>query len=108
MPVETTVAQNPAVKYKRDIDKRSPAGSWEMHCWGDGGSSCMVAFSAITTLQLGATLSSVPADQVALNKAAEYLLEALASQLKPFQQKKACQQDEAGLRERTNSGADLA
>jgi hypothetical protein len=31
-------------------------------------------------------LTPIPADQVALNKAAEYLLDALASQLKPFLQ----------------------
>ncbi len=41
---------------------------------------------AITTLQIGATLTPIPADQIALYKAAEYLLDALASQLKPFQQ----------------------
>jgi len=46
----------------------------------------MAAISAITTLQIGATLTPIPADQVALNKAAEYLLNTLASQLKSFQQ----------------------
>jgi hypothetical protein len=42
----------------------------------------MAVLSAITTLQIGATLAPLPEDQVALNKAAEYLLSALAPQLK--------------------------
>ena len=47
-------------------------------------SSGMAVLSAITTLQIGATLAPLPEDQVALNKAAEYLLSALAPQLKLF------------------------
>jgi hypothetical protein len=85
MPVETTVAYD-AVSNKRAIDKRSPVGTWEIHSWGHGKCSGMAVVSAITTLQIGATLTPIPADQVALNKAAEYLLDALASQLKPFLQ----------------------
>jgi len=46
----------------------------------------MAVVSAITTLQIGATLTSAPADRIALNKAAEYLSDTLASQLKSFQQ----------------------
>jgi hypothetical protein len=85
MSVETTVAQA-AISYKRAIDKRSPIGNWEIHSWGDGRSSGMAAVTAITTLQIGATLTPVPADQIALNKAAEYLLDALASQVRSFRQ----------------------
>jgi hypothetical protein len=81
MSVETTVAHD-AGNNKRAIDKRSPVGSWEIHSWGDGKCSGMAAVSAITTLQIGATLTPIPADQIALNKAAEYLLDALAPQLK--------------------------
>jgi hypothetical protein len=81
MSVETTIAHD-AVNNKRTIDKRSLVGSWEIHSWGDGKCSGMAAVSAITTLQIGATLTPIPADQVALNKAAEYLLDALAPQLK--------------------------
>jgi hypothetical protein len=81
MSVETTIVHD-AVNNKCAIDKRSPVGSWEIHSWGDGKCSGMAAVSAITTLQIGATLTPIPADQVALNKAAEYLLDALAPQLK--------------------------
>jgi hypothetical protein len=84
MPVESTVAHN-AIDYKHAIEKRNPVGSWEIHSWGDGKSSGMAAVSAITTLQIGATLTPILADQIALNRAVEYLMEALASQLKPFQ-----------------------
>jgi hypothetical protein len=85
MPVETTVTHD-AANNKRVINKRSPIGSWEIHSWGDGKFAGMAAVSAITTLQIGATLTPIPEDQIALNKAVDYLLEALASQLKPFQQ----------------------
>jgi hypothetical protein len=85
MPVETTVAHD-AITDKRVFEKRSPIGNWEIHSWGDGRFSGMAAVSAITTLQVGATLTPVPEDRVALNKAAEYLLDTLASQLKSFQQ----------------------
>jgi hypothetical protein len=85
MPVETTVTHD-GVNNKPAIDKRSPIASWEMHSWGDAKFAGMAAVSAITTLQIGATLAPIPADQIALNKAADYLLEALASQLKLFQQ----------------------
>ena len=85
MPVGTTVAQD-AISDKRAIDKRSQIGNWEIHSWGDGKFSGMAAVSAITTLQIGATLTPVPADQIALNKAAEYLLDTLASQVKSFRQ----------------------
>jgi hypothetical protein len=46
----------------------------------------MAAISAIATLQLSATLSDLPSDKSALNKAAEYLKKALASQIKSFQE----------------------
>jgi hypothetical protein len=85
MSVETTVAHE-AANNKGATDKRSRVGTWEIHSWGDGKCSGMAVVSAITTLQIGATLSPIPADQVALNRAAEYLLDALASQLKPFLQ----------------------
>jgi hypothetical protein len=85
MPVETTVAHD-AIADKRVFEKRSPIGNWEIHSWGDGKFSGMAAISAITTLQIGATLTPILADQVALNKAAEYLLNTLAPQLKSFQQ----------------------
>lgn len=51
---------------------------------GDGKFPGMAAVSAITTLQIGATLTPSPADKIALNTAAEYLMAALASQLKAF------------------------
>jgi len=86
MPVETTAAAHDAITDKRVFEKRSSIGNWEIHSWGDGKFSGMAAISAITTLQIGATLTPIPADQVALNKAAEYLLDTLASQLKSFQQ----------------------
>jgi hypothetical protein len=85
MPVEITVAQD-AIGSKSAIDKRSKIGNWEIHFWGDSKLPGMAAVSAITTLQIGATLASVPADRIALNKAAEYLLDVLASQVKSFQQ----------------------
>jgi hypothetical protein len=46
----------------------------------------MAAVSAIATLQIGATLTPLQADKIALNKAADYLMDALSSQLKSFQQ----------------------
>jgi hypothetical protein len=71
---------------KRDTDTTSPIGNWEVHSWGHGKFPGMAAVSAITTLQIGATLSPLPADKIALNNAVEYLMDALASQLKSFQQ----------------------
>jgi hypothetical protein len=68
------------------VDKRRQIGAWEVHSWGDGRLPGMAALSAITTLQVGATLSEAPADKIAMNKAAEYLIDALAAQLKTFQQ----------------------
>jgi hypothetical protein len=53
---------------------------------GVGKFSGIAAISAIPTLQICATLRPVPADQIALNKAAEYLLDTLASQVKSFRQ----------------------
>jgi hypothetical protein len=85
MPVGTSVTHD-AITDKRVFKKRSPIGNWEIHAWGDGKFAGMAAVSAITALQIGATLTPVPADQVALNKAVEYLLDTLASQLKSFQQ----------------------
>jgi hypothetical protein len=85
MPIETTVARN-ATDYKRVIDTKNPIGSWEMHSWGDGKLPGMAAVSAIATLQIGATLTPLQADKIALNKAVDYLMDALSSQLKSFQQ----------------------
>jgi len=84
MPVESAVAQD-AIDNQNAIPRKNPVGSWEIHSWGDGKSAGMAAMSAITTLQIGATLTPIPEDQIALNKAAEYLMDALASQLQPFQ-----------------------
>jgi hypothetical protein len=67
-------------------EKRGSVGVWEMHCWGDGMHPGMAVVSAITTLQIGATLTPSPIDKIALNKAVEYLMVALASQLRSFQQ----------------------
>jgi hypothetical protein len=85
MPVDVTVAHS-AITDKQISKMRSPTGNWEIHSWGDGKFSGMAAVSAITALQVGATLTPIPEDQVALNKAATYLLETLAPQLKSFQQ----------------------
>jgi hypothetical protein len=106
MPVETTVAHG-AAGNKHVIDKKSPIGNWEIHSWGDGQFPGMAAISAITALQIGATLSPVPADKVALNKAAEYLLDALASQLKSFHQALNARADRANT-ERTLSFPSLS
>jgi hypothetical protein len=85
MPQGTTVAQA-AIRNKSGVDKKSQVGNWEIHSWGNGKFSGMAAVSAITALQIGATLTSVSADQIALNKAAEYLLDMLAPQVKSFWQ----------------------
>ena len=68
------------------IIKSGPIGNWEVHSWGDGAAPGMAAVSAITTLQVGATLASTPEDKIAMNEAAEYLKKALASQIKSCQQ----------------------
>lgn len=75
-----------ATNSTRTINKSGPIGNWEIHSWGDGSGPGMAAVSAITTLQVGATLASTPEDKIAMNEAAEYLKKALASQLKSFQQ----------------------
>jgi hypothetical protein len=106
MPIETIVAHH-AIENKHAIDKRSPIGNWEIYSWGDGNFPGMAAISAITALQIGATLSPVPADKVALNKAAEYLLDALASQLKSFHQALNARADRAND-ERTRSYPSLS
>ena len=85
MPIETAVTRNPADN-ESAIDKRGSIGSWEIHSWGDGKFSGMAAVSAITALQIGATLTPVSADQIALNKAAEYLLDTLGPQVRSFWQ----------------------
>lgn len=84
MPAVTAVQD--AIDNTRTINKSGPIGNWEIHSWGDGAAPGMAAVSAITTLQVGATLASTPEDQIAMNEAAEYLKKALASQLKSFQQ----------------------
>jgi len=71
----------------RTINKNSPIGNWEIHSCGDGAVPGIAVISAITTLQVGATLATTPADKIAMNEAAEYLKNALAPQLKSFQQR---------------------
>jgi hypothetical protein len=85
MPGGTTVAQA-AIGNKGVVDKKSEIGNWEIHSWGNGKFSGMAAVSAITALQIGATLTPISADQIALNKAAEYLLDTLAPQVRSFWQ----------------------
>jgi hypothetical protein len=85
MPIEIVTAREVRDE-KRNTDKKSPIGNWEVHSWGHGKFPGMAAVSAITTLQIGATLSPLPADKIALNNAVEYLMDALAVQLKSFQQ----------------------
>jgi hypothetical protein len=86
MAIEQTTVPRDATDNRRVIGKRSPIGSWEIYSWGDGKFSGMAAVSAITALQIGATLAPLPADKIALNKAVEYLMDTLASQLRSFQQ----------------------
>jgi hypothetical protein len=85
MPIETAVAYD-ATDHKHAIHRKSPVGNWEIHSWGDAKFPGMAAVSAITALQVGATLSPVAADKIALNKAVDYLMSALAPQLESFQQ----------------------
>jgi hypothetical protein len=68
------------------VDGRRQIGAWEVHSWGTGRLPGMAVLSAITTLQVGATLAEAPADKIAMNDAAEYLIRALQTQLKTFQQ----------------------
>jgi len=75
-----------AAAHDHAAEKRSQHGDWEVHSWGNGRLPGMAAISAITTLQVGATLTEDPADKSAMSKAAEYLISALAPQLKAFQQ----------------------
>jgi hypothetical protein len=67
-------------------DKSTRVDQWEIHSWGNGRLPGMAALSAIATLQLGATLAESPADKIAMSKAAEYLTNALALQLRIFRQ----------------------
>lgn len=85
MPIEIVTARK-AIDDKPATDKKTSIGNWEVHSWGHGKFPGMAAVSAITTLQIGATLSPLPADKIALNNAVEYLMDALSSQLKSFQQ----------------------
>jgi hypothetical protein len=84
MPVESANVHG-ETDSNRAVDKRSTIGAWEIHSSGDSKLPCMAVVSAIATLQLGATLADVPEDKVALDKAAEYLIETLAPQLGTFQ-----------------------
>jgi hypothetical protein len=70
-------------------DKNAQAGDWAIHSWGNSKFPGMAAISAIETLQLSATLSETPTDKIAMNKAAEYLSKALASQIRSFQEASA-------------------
>ena len=85
MPAVTGV--HDATDNTRPINKSSPIGNWEIHSWGDGAVPGMAVVSAITTLQVGATLAIDPEDKIAMNEAVEYLKSALAPQLKSFQQR---------------------
>jgi hypothetical protein len=67
-------------------EKKIQNGDWAVHSWGNAKFPGIAAISAIATLQLSATLSEVPEDQIAMNKAAEYLTEALASQIRSFRE----------------------
>jgi hypothetical protein len=69
------------------INKTGPTGNWEIHSSGDGAVPGMAVISAITTLQVGATLATTPADKIAMSEAAEYLRSALAPQLKSFRRR---------------------
>jgi hypothetical protein len=71
---------------QRTLNNRSAAGNWEIHSRGRADLPGMAVISAITALQVGATLAKAAADQIALTKAAEYLTNVLAAQLKSFQQ----------------------
>jgi hypothetical protein len=85
MPAVTGV--HDATNNTRTINKSSSIGNWEIHSWGDGAVPGMAIISAITILQVGATLATTPADKIAMNQAAEYLKSTLAPQLKSFQQR---------------------
>lgn len=84
MPIEIVTARG-IRNDKRDTDEKGAIGNWEVHSWGHSKFPGMAAISAITTLQIGATLSPLPADKIALNNAVEYLMDALSPQLKSFQ-----------------------
>jgi hypothetical protein len=90
MPAITGV--HDATDNTRTINRSSPIGNWEIHSWGDGAVPGMAVVSAITTLQVGATLATTPADKIAMNEAVEYLKSALAPQLKSFQQRLSTRQ----------------
>ena len=85
MPPVTDV--HDATDNTQTINKNSPIGNWEIHSWGDGAVPGMAIISAITTLQVGATLAATTEDKTAMNEAVEYLKSALAPQLKSFQQR---------------------
>jgi hypothetical protein len=84
----TGIAVHGAKSFSTDDDhageRKIQNGDWAVHSWGNARFPGLAAISAIATLQLSATLSEVPEDQIAMNKAAEYLAEALASQIKSF------------------------
>lgn len=88
MPIgiaDVTGTKTPAYDSSRSEDKPTQIGEWAIYSWGNSKSPGMAAISAIATLQLSATLSDVASDKSALNNAAEYLKNALASQIKSFQ-----------------------
>jgi len=90
MPVVPGV--HDATDNNRTINKSSPVGNWEIHSWGDGAVPGMAVISAITTLQVGATLATTSADKIAMNEAVEYLKSVLAPQLKSFQHRLSSRQ----------------
>jgi hypothetical protein len=83
MPATTDVPD--ATDHRRPINKKSAVGDWEIHSWGHGAFPGMAILSAITTLQVGATLATDLADKIALNQAADSLKNTLTPQLKSFQ-----------------------
>jgi hypothetical protein len=84
MSIEFATVQAVVDHHHHAVDKRSRAGNWEVHFWGNERLPGMAAASAIATLQLGATLTNAPEDKIAMSKAAEYLTRALEPQLRIF------------------------
>jgi hypothetical protein len=85
----TPIAGLPTAKKNPAKDQNTQIGDWAIQSWGNSRFPGMAAISAISTLQLSATLSQAAADKLALNQAAEYLAKALAPQIKSFQEASA-------------------
>jgi hypothetical protein len=85
----TPTAGLPTAKKNTVEGQDTQAGDWAIHSWGNSKFPGMAAISAISTLQLSATLSQAATDKIALNQAAEYLAKALAPQIKSFREASA-------------------